>query len=241
MTKSKTTHYKVIVDALPIYGLTPFTMLDYPDHTACIIWFAGCNMRCAYCHNPDIVQGGKGTMPMNEIWEFLKKRQGLLDGVVLSGGEATLYPQIAETAAQIKQMGFDVKLDTNGTRPEIIQGLVEQNLIDYIALDYKAPPDQFKLVTGNNHYKKFSRTLDYLCKTKAVPFEVRTTVHTSLLNEKNIQYILNDLEKRGYDGNCYIQNYRHTETLKNLNEQQKVLDNSTLGDNWSFKLDYRNF
>ena len=104
----------------PVYGLTPFTMLDYPDRTACIIWFAGCNMRCAYCHNPEIVLGGKGTMQLGEIFMFLEKRKGLLSGVVLSGGEASVYPQIEEVAAKIKQMGFDIKLDTNGTRPEII-------------------------------------------------------------------------------------------------------------------------
>jgi pyruvate formate lyase activating enzyme len=226
---------------LPVYGLTPFTMLDYPERTACIVWFAGCNLRCAYCHNPDIVLGSKGTMPINEIFTFLEKRQGLLNGVVLSGGEATLYPDIAKVAAKIKQMGFDVKLDTNGTKPEIVQDLIKNNLVDYIALDYKAPQAQFKLVTGTNKYKKFNETLTNLCNEKSIPFEVRITVHTDLMNEDNVTTILNDLKQKGYDGTCYIQNYRHTETLKQLNEQERILSTNEFKDSWPFKLDYRNF
>ncbi len=198
-------------------------------------------MRCAYCHNPDIVMGGKGTMPITDIWQFLEKRKDLLNAVVLSGGEATLYPHIIEIAKKIKQLGFDIKLDTNGTKPKIVKSLIEQKLVDYIALDYKAPQEKFKFVTGTNHYNKFSETLSYLCNTKAIPFEVRTTVHTDLLNENDIESILADLKKRGYSGTCYIQNYRHTNTLKNLNEQVSSLDISSLKNKQSFKVDYRNF
>ena len=216
-------------------------MLDYPDRTACIIWFAGCNMRCAYCHNPEIVLGGKGTMQLGEIFMFLEKRKGLLSGVVLSGGEASVYPQIEEVAAKIKQMGFDIKLDTNGTRPEIIKKLISQNLVDYIALDYKAPKEKFHVVTGTNHYDKFSNTLNYLCNNNSIPFEVRVTVHTDLINEDDVTKILQNLKDNDYTGTCYIQNYRHTKTLKNLNEQKMTLDITNFGNDWPFKLDYRNF
>jgi pyruvate formate lyase activating enzyme len=229
-------------DALPVYGLTPFTMLDYPDHTACIIWFAGCNMRCGYCHNPDIVQGGKGIIPMADIFSFLEKRQGLLNGVVLSGGEATLYPDIEQVAQTIKNMGFAIKLDTNGTRPTVVQKLVKHNLVDYIALDYKAPKEKMKRVTGIDHYQKFDTTLNYLCSQKTVPFEIRTTVHTALLDEKDLIQIMCHLKKAGYTGAYHVQNYRHTDTLSNMHEQTRLLEMDKEDDKeWPFQVTYRNF
>lgn len=88
-----------------IYNISPFTLLDFPDKTACILWFAGCNMRCAYCYNPDIVLG-KGKKTIKEALNFIKTRKGLLDGVVLSGGECTLYKELPEIAREIKKMGF---------------------------------------------------------------------------------------------------------------------------------------
>lgn len=89
--------------ALPIYSVTPFTMLDFPERTACIIWFSGCNMRCSYCHNPQIVKG-KGRGDVEQVLDFLKKRQGLLDGVVLSGGEASAYPGLPDFIRQVKHL-----------------------------------------------------------------------------------------------------------------------------------------
>lgn len=198
-------------------------------------------MRCAYCHNPNIVLGGKGTLPMDDIFTFLEKRQGLLNGVVLSGGEATLYPHLEEAMQKIKQLDFAVKLDTNGTRPEIVQKLIRQNLVDYLALDYKAPKAKFKLVTGTNHYKKFNTTLDYLCSSQAIPFEVRITVHTDLMDEADVTCILDDLAQKNYRGTCYIQNYRHTETIKNLDEQKRSLNVASIKQDWPFQLKYRNF
>lgn len=122
---------------LPIYSVTPFTMLDFPDRIACIIWFSGCNMRCPYCHNPQIVKG-KGKGSVEEVLAFLEKRKGLLDGVVLSGGEASYNPGLPDFIQRVKDMGYAIKLDTNGLRPEIIETFLAQNMLDYVALDYKA-------------------------------------------------------------------------------------------------------
>ena len=108
---------------LPIYDVTPFTLLDFPGQTACIIWFSGCNMRCGYCHNPQIVKG-VGDKSVEDVLAFLEKRRDLLNGVVLSGGEATLYKDIIPFVTKIKCMGYAVKLDTNGTRPDIIQEML---------------------------------------------------------------------------------------------------------------------
>lgn len=185
--------------ATPFYAITPFTMLDFPGHTACIIWVAGCNMRCGYCHNPQIVLG-KGTIREEEAMDFLGRRKGLLDGVVLSGGEATSWPGLVGFAQEVKAMGFTLKLDTNGLRPDVVTQLLDRRLIDRIALDYKAPRAKFHDVTGVTAWQRFSATLDLLCAQGEIPFEVRTTVHDALMDENDVLAITRDLKGRGYDG-----------------------------------------
>jgi pyruvate formate lyase activating enzyme len=227
---------------LPIYSVTPFTLLDFPGQTACIIWFSGCNMRCGYCHNPAIVKSkGKGTA--EQVLAFLLKRKGLLDGVVLSGGEATLYKDIVGFAAQIKRLGYAIKLDTNGTRPEIVHELLKDNLLDYVALDYKAPASGYKKVTATHLFKHFDETLSRLCCQDKVPFEVRTTVHRGLLDEKAVIDIMEDLSRRGYRGVYYVQNYINNDNpvLGDLPPQKQVLDISKLPPAKGFSLEFRNF
>ncbi|MFA5593388.1 MAG: anaerobic ribonucleoside-triphosphate reductase activating protein [Micavibrio sp.] len=229
--------------ALPIYSVTPFTMLDFPGRTACIVWFTGCNMRCPYCHNPQIVKG-KGRGDIGEVMAFLKKRQGLLDGVVLSGGEASVYPGLPGFIRTLKQLGYAIKLDTNGLRPDIIKSHLEAGFLDYVALDYKAPPAKFKLVTGTEKYGLFSRTLDLLCAQKKVEFEVRTTVHTDLMDEGDVSEIIKDLEARNYNGTHAIQNFTHSDdrpTLGFMKAQARLLDINSLYQPDSFKLVFRNF
>jgi pyruvate formate lyase activating enzyme len=227
---------------LPIYSVTPFTLLDFPGQTACIIWFSGCNMRCGYCHNPGIVRG-KGRSTASLVLAFLQKRKGLLDGVVLSGGEATLYKDIVDLAAQIKRLGYAVKLDTNGTRPDIVQELLKDGLVDYVALDYKAPPSKYKKVTATHLFRRFDETLSRLCWQDKVPFEVRTTVHRDLLDEQAIIDIMEDLSARGYRGVYYVQNYVNNghPVLGKLPPQKQVLDLSKLPPAKGFTLEFRNF
>ena len=227
---------------LPVYSVTPFTMLDFPGKTACIIWFTGCNMRCPYCHNPQIVKG-KGRGDIAEVINFLKKRQGLLDGVVLSGGEASAYPDVRHFMRQIKSMGYAVKLDTNGLHPDIINNMLDENLLDYVALDYKAPAYKFKQVTGTQKSGKFLETLHLLCHQRTVPFEVRTTVHTDLLDTEDVQYIINDLCSRQFSGTYAIQNYRHDDdrpTLGRMRPQRFILPLDQL-DFKNLKIEIRNF
>lgn len=192
------------VRARPFHAITPFTMQDFPDSTACILWVAGCNMRCSYCHNPQIVMG-KGVLSEADVLDFLRRRIKLLDGVVLSGGEATAWPGLIAFTVQVKAMGFAVKLDTNGLRPDVVARLLAARLVDRIALDYKAPSGKFRAVTGTSAYRKFSATLDLLCTQQVVPFEVRTTVHHTLLEEQDVLDIAGDLAARGYCGNYTVQ------------------------------------
>jgi pyruvate formate lyase activating enzyme len=228
---------------LPIYSVTPFTLLDFPARTACIVWFAGCNMRCGYCHNPEIVKGGKGRGTMEQVLEFLHKRKGLLDGVVLSGGEATLYKDIIAFAAEIKNLDYAVKLDTNGTRPDIIHEMLQKNLLDYVALDYKAPAAHYKKVTATHLFRRFDETLSRLCQQDRVPFEIRTTVHSDQLDEKSVTAIMDDLDARGYRGVYYVQNYinNDTPTLGSLPPQKTRLDIAALPQPRGFTLEFRNF
>lgn len=228
---------------LPIYSVSPFTLLDFPEHTACIIWFSGCNMRCGYCHNPQIVKG-KGRGNINQILTFLEKRKGLLDGVVLSGGEASIYAGLIDFAHQVKQMGYAIKLDTNGTRPDMIVKLLKNNLLDYVALDYKAPPEKFKKVTGIDKFKDFENTLDILCTQDKIPFEVRTTVHTTLMNEADVSAIIHDLDRKKYSKIFYVQNFcsdNNRPTLGFLKDQERPLNIKQLAIPTHFNISFRNF
>lgn len=189
----------------PIYSITPFTLLDYPHRSACILWFAGCNMRCTYCYNPDIVFG-KGSLTFDAAISFLETRKGLLDAVVFSGGECLLHKDILSFAIVIKQMGFLIKIDTNGSRPDALQKLADHNLIDYVALDFKALPERFRTITQSNLFIPFERSLRLLIHGH-VPYEVRTTIHTALFSNTQIILMAEWLQLLGHRGNYYLQHY----------------------------------
>ena len=193
-----------------IYDITPFTHLDYPEHLAAIFWFSSCNMRCDYCYNPEIVFAKSSAYSLMDALEFLKTRVGLLDAVVLSGGEATLH-ELSIFTQEIKKLGFLVKLDTNGTNYTRVKELLESNLLDYVALDYKAPEYKFPQITHTDKYEEFSKSLNLLLKYE-FDFEVRTTLHNDLLNEDDINFIIKDLIKRGYKATYYLQKFVESET-----------------------------
>ena len=188
----------------PFHAITPFTMLDYPDRIACIMWVAGCNMRCLYCHNPQIVTG-KGTIGEEQALAFLRKRKGLLEGVVFSGGEATTWPGLAAFMTRVKALGYAIKLDTNGLRPDVIARLLGRDLLDRVALDYKVPRHKFRTVTGASVFARFARSLDLLCGQDLIPVEVRSTIHSALLGVNDLLDIAHDLASRGYRGTYAIQ------------------------------------
>ncbi|MEC3879500.1 anaerobic ribonucleoside-triphosphate reductase activating protein [Parapedobacter sp. 10938] len=189
----------------PIYSITPFTLLDYPGKTACIFWFAGCNMRCVYCYNPDIVLG-KGRMSIAKALEFLRSRRGLLQGVVLSGGECTLHPTIFPLLEAAKGYGFSVKVDTNGSRPTVLKTLIAQQLVDYVALDFKALERRYQPITQSELFLQFAESLALLNRSK-VAFEVRTTVHSELITHDDLREMVGFLQEHAYKGTYYIQHY----------------------------------
>ena len=226
---------------LPITDITNFTFQDYPEHTACIIWCAGCNFRCPYCHNPEFIEGEHKYIEENKVIDFLQSRIGLLEGVVFSGGECTLSNNLYSFAKKVKDMGFLVKIDTNGTNFELVKKIIEDNILDFVALDYKAPKEKFKIFSKQNIFTSFENTLQYLIDNN-INMEIRTTIHTDLLNEEDINSIIEDLDKKGYNKTYYIQNFRNDNkrTLGNLPEQTRIL-NKDLIIQKSFNIEYRNF
>jgi pyruvate formate lyase activating enzyme len=162
-------------------------------------------MRCSYCYNPDIVNG-KGKLSYDDVLDFLRKRVNLLDGVVLSGGECTLHKSIVEFIRQIKALGMLVKIDTNGSNPEMLKFLLQEQLIDFVSLDFKAPANKFEEITKVNFYSEFKASLNLLNRD-SIPFEVRTTVHSDLLNPHDIKTMSEELYSASYKGKYFLQEF----------------------------------
>ena len=212
-----------------LYDITPFTYLDFPGKLAAIAWFVGCNLRCMYCYNSDIVFAKEGRYTTDDLVAFLQTRHGLLDGVVLSGGEPTLHDLIP-LCRRLKGMGFSVKLDTNGLHPETVKSLVEEKLLDYIALDFKATYHKFGFVTGSSRYRQFLETLDFLIAS-SVDFEVRTTVHADLLPPEEINNMIRELHDRGYRNTYFLQDFVPTDhSIADIEPPSQPFDKSRIVD-----------
>jgi len=168
-----------------ISGLQKMTLLDYPGKVACTVFLQGCNFRCPFCHNTDLLSSdGEEFMTNDEFLDFLKKRQGLIDAVCVSGGEPTLYPDLRSLIKNIKELGFAVKLDTNGSRPEILKKLVYDKLIDYVAMDIKNSPSRYAQTCGveNCQLRNIEESIRFLTSDE-VDYEFRTTVVKELHDE----------------------------------------------------------
>lgn len=175
-----------------IHGLQKLTLLDYPGQVACTIFTAGCNFRCPFCHNASLVieTYKNKVITEEEIFSFLKKRQGILDGVCVTGGEPLIQSGIEEFLRKIKEMGFMVKLDTNGSFPEKLKNLVDAGLVDYVAMDIKNSPESYGKTIGIEGYdiKKIKRSVEYLM-SGVVSYEFRTTVVRQFHQRIDFEYI----------------------------------------------------
>lgn len=172
-----------------ICGLQKMTLLDFPGKIACTVFLGGCNFRCPFCHNSELFMGKpEKLMEDEEFFAFLKSRRGLLDGVCVSGGEPTLYKTLPDFLAKIKEMGFLVKLDTNGYRPEVLKALVQQGLVDYVAMDVKNSPAMYAQTVGleKMELSSIEESLRLLIGGE-LPYELRTTLVRQLHDAASIQ------------------------------------------------------
>ena len=176
-----------------IAGLQKLTLLDFPGKVACTLFTRGCNFKCPFCHNASLVVRADEQKPYAnaEILNFLKKRAGILDGVAITGGEPTLVSGLYDFIKEIKNLGYAVKLDTNGTRPEVIKRLVEDNLVDYVAMDIKNHPSKYAYTVGLPDSYDLSPIIEsknYLMEGH-VDFEFRTTVAKPFHTEEDFYII----------------------------------------------------
>ena len=171
-----------------IAGLQKMTLLDYPGKVACTVFLQGCNYRCPFCHNSELLpRKGEEFMTEEEFLSFLKKRQGLLDAVCVSGGEPTLYKDLPRLLKAIKDLGYLVKLDTNGSDPRKLKALVKDGLIDYVAMDIKNSPARYGETVGLSKVdmEAIEESIRFLL-SDAVAYEFRTTVVAQLHDDASI-------------------------------------------------------
>jgi pyruvate formate lyase activating enzyme len=161
---------------MTIGGLHKSSFIDYPEKVSCVLFVSGCNFTCPYCHNPDLV---KATTPAalsrQELWQFLESRKELLDGVVISGGEPTLNPDLVSLCRKIKRLGYPIKIDTNGSRPLILKELIDKGLVDYIAMDIKTDPYRYApLIQPTSHPEALLTSIQTIMAS-SLAHEFRTT------------------------------------------------------------------
>ena len=171
-----------------ITGLQKMTLLDFPGRIACTVFLQGCNFRCPFCHNSDLLDGeGAQQISVEELLTFLKKRKGMLDGVCITGGEPTVQRDLPELLAQIKALGYPVKLDTNGSNPAMLRALVAGGLVDYVAMDIKNSRERYGETAGvpGLAMEKIEESIRFLLEGN-VNYELRTTVVRELHRENDI-------------------------------------------------------
>lgn len=174
---------------MTIGGIQKFSTVDYPGYTVASIFTIGCNMRCGYCHNPELVlpEQYAGAIPEEEVFEFLETRRGLLDGVAISGGEPTMQGDLPQFIRRCKNMGFRVKLDTNGTNPAMLRELLAEKLVDFIAMDIKGPLDKYSAIAARPINLDAIRESIALIRT--IPHEFRTTIVRGQLTPQDFEVI----------------------------------------------------
>jgi pyruvate formate lyase activating enzyme len=171
---------------MKIGGLEKTTLIDYPGKVACMIYTIGCNFRCPYCHNPELVDETAEIIDTETIFNFLKERKPLLDGVVITGGEPTMHDDLLEFMKRIKDLGYLIKLDSNGTRPEMISKAISMNLVDYIAMDMKSPLEKYSQQVARPVNTEAIKESIRIIMRSFVDYEFRTTVVKSLLSQEDI-------------------------------------------------------
>jgi pyruvate formate lyase activating enzyme len=194
-------------------GLQKLTLIDYPGKIAATIFTVGCSFRCPFCHNPELVRSSQFSIQGNleaEFFEHLKKRKGKLEGVCITGGEPTIQKDIIDFIKKIKKLGFLVKLDSNGTRPDVLKKLIDQQLVDFVAMDIKNQPKKYaKTVGGKADVARVKLSVELIMHSR-IPYEFRTTVVPGIHNEKDFEEIAKWIKGAP---KYYLQEYRELKIL----------------------------
>lgn len=179
---------------MKIGGLQKTSLLDYPDILSAIIWTAGCNFRCPFCYNKQLVLGKTEIISEETILSFLEKRRDVLEGLSISGGEPLLQEDIVDFTEKVKKLNYLIKIDTNGAFPEKLKELIDKKLVDYVSMDVKAPKKKYDQLVGvKTDISKIEQSID-LIKNEAPDYEFKTTVVPGMLNKKDIVEIAKWLE-----------------------------------------------
>jgi pyruvate formate lyase activating enzyme len=173
-------------------GFQKTSFIDYPGKISCVIFLTGCNFKCPYCHNPGLATGDQTSpsfLTQNWIYDFLERRKGLLEGVVITGGEPTLQKDLAPFCKKIKSLGYPIKLDTNGSKPRVIKELIDQGIFDYIAMDIKTDPGRyFPAITHKNSRDSILSSIRTIMES-GMDYEFRTTCVKPFIDENVIKTI----------------------------------------------------
>lgn len=193
-------------------GYEKLTLLDYPGKLAAVVFTIGCNFRCPFCHNPELVdlRLAHGETSEDNFFEFLKKRKGILEGVCITGGEPTIQLGILEFIEKIKTLGFLVKLDSNGTRPDVLKKVIEANMVDYIAMDIKNSPEKYRHAVGTVLDIERIKLSASLIMQSGIEYEFRTTAVPGMHTEQDFEAIAQWIKGAN---KYYLQEYREGKIL----------------------------
>ena len=194
---------------MKIGGIIPLSLLDYPQKPTIVVFTSGCNLRCPFCHNGELVTGSEG-IDEDEVFQLLNRKIGKLDAVCISGGEPTIHDDLDEFIEGIRALGFSVKLDTNGSRPEMLERLLTRELLNYVAIDIKSSPNRYRDATGGK--LDFAVVAEAVAKVKVskIPYELRTTAVPGIVDLEDIAMIAQEL---GTVERFALQQFRSKKTL----------------------------
>ncbi|MCL4386865.1 MAG: anaerobic ribonucleoside-triphosphate reductase activating protein [Patescibacteria group bacterium] len=211
-----------------ISGLVKTSLIDYPGKIAAVVFTYGCNFRCRFCHNPDLVTGRQNEQQnysVEEVLAFLEKRKGILEGVVITGGEPLLHRDLTDFIRKIKELNYAIKLDTNGANPKILKELIDKGLVDYIAMDIKNSPEKYELTAGIRvNLKDIDSSINLIIKS-GLSYEFRSTILPKLHSKE-------DFEKMGQmikgANKFFVQGFRPGVTLEKSFEKERSLTSKEL-------------
>jgi len=189
-------------------GLQKVSLIDYPGKVSSVVFLSGCNFSCPWCHSPHLALNKKREeISQDDFFQFLEKRKDVIDGVVICGGEPTIHHDLSDFILKIKKQGFLIKIDTNGSNPDMLKELIDKKLVDYIAMDIKAPLNQNKYNISSGSFvniENLKKSIN-LIKSSGIDYEFRTTIIPSIHNQKDIEQIAKDI---GPAKRFFIQNFR---------------------------------